>query len=36
VEDDLITTADALGVSGRHLTRLLNADKLPYRMVGDQ
>ena len=27
--------ADALGVSGRYLTRLLNADRLPYRMAGD-
>lgn len=26
--------ADALGVSGRYLTRLLGAGRLPYRMTG--
>ena len=37
--DAMFTTAgaaDALGVSGPYLTRLLGAGRLPYRMTGDQ
>lgn len=40
MEDDAMLTtaeaADALGVSGPYLTRLLSSGRLPYRMTGDQ
>jgi excisionase family DNA binding protein len=40
MEDDAMLTiaeaADALGVAGPYLARLLDAGRLPYRMSGDQ